>query len=130
MLARFPVGDTQMCVAAEKVRGSFVSPHLAAAPGAPPWIVGAYNRLGTAVAVIDAANFTGLNQDPSACTHIVLVETRSGEIGLAATGEPSEMEEPASLPGPGALLEVLDRESDLLLLDVERLAEAVEEALV
>lgn len=127
-LARFPVGGAQLCVDRSSVRSDVEAPNLTRAPGAPRWLLGAWNHLGRAVAVIDIAAFAGVNRDPVHPDRLVLVETPSGVIGIAATGPVSEQPAP-TFRRRNTLLEVVDASSDLLFVDLTRLCEVIEESM-
>ncbi len=127
-LARFPVGGVQLCVDRSAMRSDVEAPHLTPAPGAPRWLLGAWNHLGRAVAVVDVAVFAGVNRDPVHPDRLVLVDTPSGVIGIAATGPVSELPAPA-FRRRNTLLEVVDASSDLLFVDITKLCEVIEESM-
>ena len=127
-VTRFAVGTRTFCVDRGALRGVVQTPSLSGVPGAPGWLVGAYNNLGRAVAAIDAAALLGLGNvvRPPAC--LLLVEGSTGLLGLLADGDPDEVVS-SSPPRRGAVVEVVDRASDLLRIDLPLLEARIEAAL-
>jgi hypothetical protein len=122
----FPVGGARFCVDRAVLRGVLEAPEVSAAPGAPPWLLGACNRLGRAVAVLDVAVLAGLASEPGSPRWVVVVETTHGPIGLCAEGPVDELR--AAVPArTGDLL--LEVEAETWLVDVARLPSAAEAAL-
>lgn len=127
-LTRFPVGDRFLSVDRAALRGVVPSPGLSPVPDAPAWIVGAYNNLGRAVAAVDAAALLGLGAVTLPPAVLLLVQAPSGLIGLVADGSPDEVRA-ASRPRRGAVVEVVDRASDLLRVDLALFEGRMEAAL-
>jgi hypothetical protein len=122
----FTVGSTRLCVDRAVLRGVLEAPEVSPAPGAPPWLLGACNRSGRAVAVVDVAMLGGLTREPAAPRWVVVVETPLGPIGLCAEGPLGELR--AAVPArTGELL--LEVEAQTWLVDVTRLPVAAEAAL-
>ena len=124
-LTRFSVGGRALCVDRGSVRGVLPGPALSGVPDAPDWIVGAYNHLGRAVAVIDLAGLLGLGLCPNPPAFILLVDAPSGLLALGCDAAPDEVK-PTSNPRRGALLEVVDRGEDLLRIDLPLLEQRME----
>lgn len=127
-MTSFPVGATRLCVDAGVLRSVVPRPSLAPVPGAPPWIVGVYNDLGRAVAAIDAAHLLGLAHAGRPTPFLLLVETPSGILGLCADGPTTEVVA-RTPPRRGAVVEVVNREHDLLRIDLPLLEAEMEASL-
>lgn len=125
---RFRNGPLALCVDRSVLRGVVASPELSPVPDAPEWLPGAYNNLGQAVAAVDAALLLGLGRALSPALVLLLVEGPSGLLGLVADGEPEEVSTP-SPPRRGAVIEVVDRSTDLLRIDLGLLEQRMESTL-
>jgi len=124
-LTSFPVGSTRLCVDVAALRSVIARPTVAPVPGAPGWLVGVYNDLGRAVAAVDAAALLGLARAGQPVAVLLLVETRSGVLGLCADGPPTEVQA-RTPPRRGAVVEVVNREADLLRIDLPLLEAEIE----
>lgn len=125
---RFSVGNRHLCVDRSALRGVVAAPDLSPVPDAPSWLPGAYNNLGQAVAVVDAARLLGLGAAVSPPQFLILVEGPAGMIGLVADVEPDEVHTP-SAPRRGAVIELVDRAQDLLRIDLPLMEQRIEAAL-
>ena len=128
-LSRFTAARKPFCVDPLGVRGIVEHPQLAPVPGAPEWLVGAYNHLGRAVAVVDLGamlSFTPPQRTPRA---LLLVESAGRLLALPADAPPSEFHA-RSFTRRGELLEIVDRADDVLWIDLSRLAEKIEDVLL
>ena len=125
---RFLAGPRWLCVDRTALRGVVSAPEMSAVPDAPPWIPGAYNRLGRAVAVIDTALLLGLGRAAHPPVCLLLVEGPAGVLGLMSDAEPDEVST-RSTPRRGSVIELVDRPQDLLRVDIALLEQRIEAAL-
>lgn len=124
----FPVGEHLLSIPEDQVRARIDAPVLSPVPLAPPWLVGLWNHLGQAVAVVDPALLAGLNRYAIEPAHILIVETSRGALGLAATG-PAEHVEGRLPRRVRSLFEIADLESGRLYLDLDRLCAMLEDSM-
>lgn len=103
-------------------------PVIVGVPGAPPWIRGVANRFGRAVPVIDCGVLSGLITGPEPCMQMIVVPVEGGEIALVATGVLGERSVALGGESEGFFDLPADREG-LRMIDIERLAAAIEAAL-
>lgn len=86
----FTVGPVILCVDRALLRGILEDVPVTPVPGAPPWLLGACNRGGRALAVLDVALLAGLTRVPGVPRAVVVVETPAGPVGLCAEALPDE----------------------------------------
>lgn len=127
-LTTFRVGQRRFSIDRALVRAVIEAPTLSPAPHAPAWLRGAYNDLGRAVAAVDVAAVLGLDQAAQPTHWLVLAQSRSGTLGLCADG-PAEEVDTQGLPRRGRVVEIVNRATDLLYLDLALLEPALEAAL-
>lgn len=128
-LARFQTHRRAFCFDGLRLRHVIETPRLSGAPGAPDWMVGAYNHFGRAVAAVDIGALHGLTAPNREPPLLLLVECE-GEL-LALPADHLELEYvPPPFSRRGHLLEVVDRRTNLLFVDLARLSEAVRDALI
>lgn len=124
----FSVGDAQFCIDRAFLRGTVEAPSLVHAPGAPAWLIGAWNHQGRAVAVVDPAVFAGLSREVREPERVLLVDTSAGLLGLSSTSPAAEA--PAEpFRRRGQLLEVVHPDRDRLFMDLDRLVELIDSAM-
>lgn len=128
-VTRFTSGSQQLCVECSHVRGVVSSPQLSPVPGAPPWLVGAYNHLGRAVAAIDVPRFNSHPTPARRVGWLVLVDTQGELVGLVADTPPAD-HDTRPFPRRGEWIEVADVRADLLWIDLGRFRDVVQAVLV
>lgn len=124
--ARFPVGSLQLCVERSSMRGVLAGAAVSPAPGAPPWLLGACNRGGRAVAVVDIALLTGMTAEACPARWVVVVDTAAGPVGLCAEGPVAELASDVP-PLSGDVLVMM--EPGTWFVDLSALPSAIEAAL-
>ena len=80
--SRYEARGKSYCVSRMDVRGTVVSPVLVPAPGAPTWLIGAYNHFGRAVAAVDVGALVGFTAPLRAPPALVLVEVSGALLAL------------------------------------------------
>lgn len=126
--SRYEARGKSYCVSRMDVRGTVLSPVLVPAPGAPTWLIGAYNHFGRAVAAVDVGALVGFTAPLRAPPALVLVEVSGALLALVAGGAPSE--HPIHrLPASDNLLEVLDSRINLLWLNLDKLQQTIADTL-
>lgn len=123
---RFPVGPLKICVDRATVRGVLDAPEVTPVPDAPDWLLGVCGRSGRAIAVLDVALLAGQTRVAAAPRQVVVVETASGPVGLAAEG-PIDERRGYTVSRTGELL--IQVEADTWLVDLSRLPPLVEDAI-
>lgn len=128
-LSRYAAGRRAYCVDRYGLRGVVEHPPLAPAPRAPNWIVGAYNHLGRAVAVVDVGALLGLAPPTRAPGCLLLVDSVGHLLALVADAPP---EDHAYEPfrRRGGIVEVVDPQEDLLWIDLAQLHDAIQTAML
>lgn len=124
--ACFAIGGLRLCVDRALLRGVLDEPTVTPMPGAPPWLLGACNRGGRALAVVDVAVLAGLVEEPGAPNFVVVVETSAGPVGLSVGAELGERRG-ATPSRNGDLL--VEAEPGTWVLDVNRLPSSLDEGL-
>lgn len=124
----FPVAEHLLCVPEARVRARIEAPVLSPVPMAQPWLVGLWNHLGQAVAVVDPALLAGLARYAVEPAHLLIVDTPRGALGLAATG-PAERVDGRLPRRVRSLFEVADLETGRLYLDLDRLCAMLEDTI-
>lgn len=96
-----PVGDDLYAVPVGWVREVIPAPPLTPLVTAPPLVLGLFNLRGEIVPLLDAAALLGLGS-VGAVAFVLVLQSRDGLAGLAATGLPQRtlLEDPA---GPSEL---------------------------
>lgn len=123
---RFPVGPLMICVDRATVRGVLDAPDVTPVPGAPEWLLGVCGRSGRAIAVLDVALLGGRTRVAARPRQVIVVETTSGPVGLAAEGPAEERRGYAPSRTGDLLVQV---EPDTWLVDLSRLPHLVDAAI-
>jgi hypothetical protein len=123
--SRWPLGGTHLAVDRAAVRGVLDAPAITPAPGAPPWLLGACNRHGRALAVVDPLALAGRSAASASPRHVIVVDTPRGAVGLCADGPPEAVRLPEPT-GPARGSCVMDTGDGTCLLDLAALPAVAE----
>lgn len=127
-LWRYTASGRALCIDQRGLRGVMEHPMLAPAPGAPNWLAGAMNHHGRAVAVVDLNTLLGIGAPLRQPPCVLLVESGGHLLGLTADAPPTDLRADP-FTRRGSVLELADRRTDLLWVDLGHLHVALADAL-
>lgn len=127
-LWRYTASGRALCLDQRGLRVVVERPELSPAPGAPDWLTGAANHHGRAIAVVDVNTLLGIGAPLRQPPCVLLVESGGHILGLTADGPPLDFRADP-FTRRGHVLEVADRRTDLLWIDLARLHTALADAL-